>query len=334
MTKTRRDRRTPGTIRFLYQVSRPEFIPANSASLVIGFAWGLTLPIDLLWGFVVPLVLAYAVITFVAAYAAQINSLSDYDLDLKDDTKKSLVKAMSQLKRNTLKTFMVLELAVSFFLLLILVWIQAKPFLLLFWGAGVFLAHAYSAPPIRLKSRGVLAVITLLLVLSVLPVTFIAYVFASSLSYTFFLFLFVQALTVYGVIVPAEIRDYFGDKKNGVVTFTVQLGLTKATLLGIALLGMGGILAGSGLALTFVNGRWPWLMGFLIAMAVVYLYILRKYWRFYVLSRGHAASVAIEEEGRLEKEIVTLAAENPKWITLVTQAIVLMYIILLISKIF
>jgi hypothetical protein len=53
------------------------------------------------------------------------------------------------------------------------------------------------------------------LVLSVLPVTFIAYVFTTTLSYAFFLFLFGQALTVYGVIVPAEIRDYFGDKKNG-----------------------------------------------------------------------------------------------------------------------
>ena len=111
--------RLPSTAKLLYIVSRPEFIPANSASLVIGLAWGLTLPLDLLWGLVVPLVLAYAIITFVAAYAAQIISLSDYDLDARDDTKKGLVQAMSQLKRNTLKTFMALELAVSFILLLL-----------------------------------------------------------------------------------------------------------------------------------------------------------------------------------------------------------------------
>jgi len=324
--------RLPSTAKLLHTVSRPEFIPANSASLVIGLAWGLTLPLDLLWGLIVPLVLGYAVITPVAAYAAQINSLSDYDLDVRDDTKKGLVQAMSQLKRNTLKTFMALELAVSFILLLILVWIQQKPFLLLFWAAGVFLAHSYSAPPIRLKSRGVLAVITLLLVLSVLPVTFIAYVFTTTLSYAFFLFLFGQALTVYGVIVPAEIRDYFGDRKNGVVTFTVQLGLTKASLLGITLLGTGGTLVGAGLALTLAYGKLPWLMGFLVAMAVVYLYILRKYRKLYVLSRKHAVSAA-EKEGELEDEIVKLAAENPRWITLITQVIVLMCIVLLISKI-
>jgi 4-hydroxybenzoate polyprenyltransferase len=323
----------PSTAKLLYTVSRPEFIPANSASLVIGLAWSLTLPADLLWGLFVPLVLAYAVITFVAAYAAQINSLSDYDLDVRDGTKKGLVQAMSQLKRSTLRTFMALELAVSLGLLLILVWIQAKPFLLLFWAVGVFLAHSYSAPPIRLKSRGVLAVITLLLVLSVLPVTFIAYVFTTTLSYAFFLFLFGQALTVYGVIVPAEIRDYFGDKKNSIVTFTVQLGLTKASLLGITLLGVGGILAGVGLAAVFAFGKLPWLMGFLIAMAIAYLHILRKYWRLYVLSRMHAAASAAEKEGELEEGIVKLAAENPRWITLITQVIVLMCIVLLISKI-
>jgi 4-hydroxybenzoate polyprenyltransferase len=323
----------PNTAKLLYTVSRPEFIPANSASLVIGLAWGLTLPLDLLWGLIVPLVLGYAVITLVAAYAAQINSLSDYDLDVRDDTKKGIIQAMSQLKRNTLRTFMALELAVSFILLLLLVWIQAKPFLLLFWAAGVFLAHSYSAPPIRLKSRGVLAVITLLLVLSVLPVTFIVYVFTNTLSYAFFLFLFGQALTVYGVIVPAEIRDYFGDKKNSIVTFTVQLGLTKASLLGITLLGVGGILAGAGLAVVLAYGELPWLMSFLIAMAIAYLYILRKYWRVYVLSRRHAAASAAEKEGELEDEIVKLAAENPRWITLITQVIVLMCIVLMISKI-
>jgi hypothetical protein len=51
-----------------------------------------------------------------------------------------------------------------------------------------------------------------------------------------------------------------------------------------------------------------------------------------VLSRKHAVSAA-EKEGELEDEIVELAAENPKWITLITQVIVLMCIVLLISKI-
>jgi hypothetical protein len=40
-----------------------------------------------------------------------------------------------------------------------------------------------------------------------------------------------------------------------------------------------------------------------------------------------------KSEDSTEQNIVRLAAENPKWITIVTQTIVLMSIILLIAKI-
>jgi 4-hydroxybenzoate polyprenyltransferase len=81
----------------LHTVSRPEFLPANSASLIIGLSWGLTLPVDVISGLIIPLALAFAAITLVAAFAAQINTLSDYELDLKDESKKELVQAMGQL---------------------------------------------------------------------------------------------------------------------------------------------------------------------------------------------------------------------------------------------
>ncbi len=46
----------PNNIKLLFKISRPEFLPANSASLFIGVAWGLTLPLDLLWGLAIPIV--------------------------------------------------------------------------------------------------------------------------------------------------------------------------------------------------------------------------------------------------------------------------------------
>ena len=53
---------------FWLKVSRPEFLPANSASLIIGLAWGLTLPLaDLFGGLAAPLILAFAVISLVGA---------------------------------------------------------------------------------------------------------------------------------------------------------------------------------------------------------------------------------------------------------------------------
>lgn len=85
----------PNILKQLLVVSRPEFLPANSASLIIGVAWGLTLSVDILWGIVIPLVLTFVVITLVGSFAAHINTLSDFELDQKDDTKKSLVAAMA-----------------------------------------------------------------------------------------------------------------------------------------------------------------------------------------------------------------------------------------------
>jgi 4-hydroxybenzoate polyprenyltransferase len=316
-------------MKLLQIISRPEFLPANSASLIIGLSWGLTLPVDVAWGLVIPLVLAFAVITLVAAFAAQINTLSDYELDVKDESKKELVQAMSQLKPKMVKIVMLAELAASLAVLLLLVLIQGKIALLLMWMAAVFFAYSYSAPPLRLKSRSWFAAITLVLVLSILPVSFVTYVFTTSLDYAFFLFLFGQALTVYGVIVPAEIRDYFGDQKMGVVTMTVRLGLIKASLLGIALLSIGGTLCGVGLFLRLAYSSLPVLSAFLAVMAVAYLYILGKYWRLYKLSKLLGAS---ETQTDTEQDIVGLAARNPKWITLITQTILLMCLILLLAK--
>lgn len=62
---------------------------------------------------------------------------------------------------------------------------------------------------------------------------------------------------MYGVIVPAEIRDYFRDKAMNVETMTVQLGLVKASLFSIALLSVGGTLCGTGFLLRLASGSYP-----------------------------------------------------------------------------
>ena len=139
------------TLKLLLAVSRPEFLPANSASLIIGLAWGLTLPVDVFWGLAVPMILAFVVISLVAAFAAHVNTMSDFELDKKDDTKNELVQAMSQLGKSKLKIVMLIEVSLSLVFLLVLGFIQAKPGLLFMWLAAVFLAFAYSGQSLRLK---------------------------------------------------------------------------------------------------------------------------------------------------------------------------------------
>jgi len=318
------------TVRLLATVSRPEFIPANSASLIVGVAWGINLPVvDLVWELLIPVALVYAVISLVAAVAAQINTMADYELDLKDSSKKELVKAMKSVGQSKVKALIVVELLLSLIVIVLLGQTQGKPALLLMWAAAVFLAYAYSSHPLRLKSRSWLAVLTLLIVLSILPVGFVYYTFTSELDFLFLIFLSGQALTVYGVIVPAEIRDYFNDKAMGIQTMTVQLGLVKASLFSIVLLSVGGFLAGTGFLLKLVYGSHQVLIVFLLVMAIVYGFVLRKYNRLYSLSKKHLTS---KDSTSVAQEIENLAAQNPHWITIITQSIVFMSVILLVSK--
>jgi len=317
------------TARLLVSVSRPEFLPANSASLIIGLSWGINLPVDLIWGLVIPVALVFVIITLVSAFAAQVNTMADYELDSKDSRKKELVRAMSRLGRGKLKSFMVIELLLSLAFILILFLIQGKPALLFMWMAAVFLAHAYSAPPLRLKSRSWLAVITLFIVLSILPISFMYHTFTSKLDSFFLLFLSGQALTVYGVIVPAEIRDYFGDKAIGIETMTVRLGLVKASLFSIVLLSVGGILCGTGFFLRLTYASHQLLVVSLIVMTVAYCFVLRKYKRLYFLSKEYTTS---ENQSSVAQKIERLSAHNPQWITLITQTIVFMSLVLLVGK--
>ncbi len=318
------------TARLLLTVSRPEFVPANSASLVIGFSWGIKLPVDVIWGLLIPVALVFAIISLVAAVAAQVNTMADYELDLTDSRKKELVKAMKSVGRSKVRLLIVIELLLSLTFIILLSQIQGKPVLLFMWAAAVFLAYAYSTSPIRLKSRSLLAVLTLIIVLSILPVSFVYHTFTFELDLLFLLFLSGQALTVYGVIVPAEVRDYFRDKTMDVQTMTVQLGLVKASLFSIVLLSVGGILAGTGFLLELVYGSQPVLIVSIFVIAIVYGFILRKYKRLYSLSKKHVTS---ENPSSVAQEIENLSAQNPQWITIITQTIVFMCLILLVSKI-
>ncbi len=317
------------TLKLLTVVSRPEFLPANSASIVIGVSWGITLPVDMIWGFAVPISLLFAIITLVAAFAAQVNTVSDYEIDLKDNRKKKLVEAMHELGENRLRPLMAAELVLSLALLAILLLLSGKLALMVMWVAAVFLAHAYSAPPLRLKSRSWFAVVTLLLVLSILPITFVFHAFASQLDPVFLLFLVGQAFTVYGVIIPAEIRDYFTDKAMGIETMTVRLGLVKASLSSITLLGAGGLLCGAGFLLKLASSPYPTLTILLAVMIATYAIILRKYVKLYLLSREYIHSKAQDSAAQ---NIEELSANNPQWITLITQTIVFMSLVLLASK--
>jgi 4-hydroxybenzoate polyprenyltransferase len=313
----------------IFTVSRPEFIPANLGSLFLGFSWAINPPVSFTWNLAILVLLCFLTISLISAFGAQLNTLGDYKLDLRDKRKKHLTDAMDRLGRRKVKAFVAAEFLLSLIPLYLMFQIEGKLTLVILWVAGTFLAFAYSTPPIRLKKRSWLEMIAIILVLSVIPMLFVFYTFAPSLSLLFLIFLSGQALTVYSVIIPTEIRDYFSDKPMGVTTMTVRLGLVRASGLSILMMSAGGLLCGASFFWVLFYGSYPVLSVFLISIVIADAYVLRQYKRLYSLSKKYAST----KKSSIADEITDLAAHNPKWITVVTQSLVLMSLVLLLYKI-
>jgi len=274
-------------------------------------------------------VLSFTIINLSSAIGAQANTISDYELDSRDDRKKELVQAFDSFGHTRLKQLLIVEFVATLALVVVFMLAKAKPALLLLWVVGISLGGLYSAPPLRIKSRSWLAPVTLILVLAVFPIFFAYFTFTSELNPLFLIALAGLASTVYGVIIPTETRDYFGDKAMGIETMTVHLGLVKASLLGIILLSLGGTLIATAFFVTFAYGQYPVLSLSVLAIAVADLIVLRKLKKLYSLSKKYENS---NGQNSIEKEITSFSANNPKWIMLVTQTYSLISIIVLASK--
>ncbi|MFX1301265.1 MAG: UbiA family prenyltransferase [Promethearchaeota archaeon] len=303
-------------------------MPANLTQLAIGVAWGINPVFGLSWGLGVLMLFSFLVITMVAAWGAQVNTLYDYEEDSRDKRKAELVQAKEYLGTRKLKGFMVLEFVLSLVFLLLLIYFQGNPILFVIWVVGSFITYSYSAPPIRLKSRSWLQVVGIFLVLSILPLVFVYYTFTTMFDPLFLIFIIGHTLTIYSIIIPAEIRDYYGDKALHVETMTVRIGLIKASLASIVMLSVGGILTGTTYFLRLIELH-PILTISLIVKVIIYIMILRHYKRLYSLSRDYESSGQSEI---IAHDIVSLSAHNPKWITMVTQASVLVAIVFLVGK--
>lgn len=316
------------TVKSIGTVSRAEFLLPNLGSLIMGLAWGVT-PSIRFTDLVVLVALSFTIINLSSAIGAQVNTVSDYELDKKDERKRHLVQAMDSLRRSKLKILLIAEFLLTLALVYVFMLVQGKPILLLMWLFGIFLGWAYSAPPLRLKSRSWLAPVTLILVLAVFPVLFAYYTFSFEITPLFMLSLTGLALTVYGVIIPTEVRDYFGDKAMSIETMTVRLGLAKASFLGIVLLAMGATFTGIAFFLEFASGQHLLLSVLLLVIPVVVFVVLREFKKLHALSKEYEHS---EQQNSIADEIVRLSANNPRWIMLVTQTYSFMSIVLLLSK--
>jgi len=316
------------SIRQLAIVSRAEFLLPNLGSLIMGVAWGVTPPFNIT-ELVILIGLSFTIINLSSAIGAQVNTLSDYGLDSKDIRKKPLVQALDRFGYNRLKNVLIVEFVVTLTLVVVFMLVKANPTLLLMWVVGISLGSLYSAPPLRIKARSWLAPVTLILVLAIFPILFAYLTFTSELNPVFLLALAGLASTVYAVIIPTEIRDYFGDKAMGIETMTVRLGLVKASLLSMVLLSLGGLLIGLAFFLTFTYGQYFQLSSLVLAIVIIDLLVLHKLNKLYILAQEYENS---SDQQLIAQKIIDLSANNPKWIILVTQIYSFISIVMLVSK--
>jgi 4-hydroxybenzoate polyprenyltransferase len=316
------------TIRYLAIVSRAEFLLPNLGSLIMGLAWGAT-PSTSIGDLAVLIILSFTIINLSSAIGAQANTLSDQELDSRDERKKHLVEATNSFGADHLKKALIIEFTLTLILASLFTYIQQKPLLLLLWIAGISLGCGYSLKPTRLKSRNWLAPISLMLVLAIFPVLFAYYTFANELNPFFLISLAGLALTVYGVIIPTETRDYFGDKAMGIKTLTVTLGLVKASILAITLLTTGATLTAIAFLLQFTYSQHSIMNIVLVAIPVAAFFALKQFAKLYSLSKEYDES---NNSGIIREKIVNLSAHNPQWIMVITQTYSAISIILLLSK--
>jgi len=296
----------------------------------MGLAWGAK-PSTSISDLVIMIILSFSIINLSSAIGAQANTLSDRELDSKDERKKKLVEAMNSFGENRLKIVLIIEFILTLTLVSVFMYIQQKSVLLLLWVVGISLGCAYSLLPTRLKSRNWLAPISLILVLAFFPVLFAYYSFTNDLNPLFLISLTGLGLTVYSVIIPTEIRDYFGDKSMGIETFTVHLGLVKASILAIALLTTGAALTAIAFFLQFTRDQHLFLSILLIAVPIAVSVVLKQFRRLYFLSKEYNVS---NSDSSIMEEIVNISAHNPQWIMIITQTYSVISIVLLLSKYF
>ncbi len=318
------------SLRLLATISRSEFLLPNLGSLIMGLAWGASPPLGLING-VILVVLSFSIINLSSAIGAQVNTLSDYELDLKDERKKELVGALDSFGHRKVKSVLIFEFCFALILVSIFMFMQQKLILLPLWIVGISLGVVYSFPPLRLKSRSWVAPVSLILVLAIFPVLFAFYTFTFEINTFFLLSLGGLALTIYGVIIPTEIRDYFGDKAMNIITMTVRLGLSRAALLGMILLSLGAILTGTALSLEWYFSQQLWFSIFILAIPIAVVFVLTKFKKLYFLSKEYETSND-RNRSLLEQKIVNLSSDNSKWIMLVTQTYSLLSVMLLVSK--
>jgi 4-hydroxybenzoate polyprenyltransferase len=182
----------------------------------------------------VDFVLGYAVVASSGVIATMVNRLADREADIA--FKPGQAKALQVLGvRNILFQVVVCCVLVAVFGIILIIRTQCPLLLVTLGVLGAFLGVQYSLPPLHLKSRGVLEIVTVGIALFVIPplVMMIAVLHRLDPMGTTAVVGF--AMVACCLVLVKTAADFPEDRKFGVKTTAVYLGLVRTMYLAIAL---------------------------------------------------------------------------------------------------
>ncbi len=208
------------SLRDFLTVSRAKIQMVSLASALLGPSMAASTIYDLIDADVLLFIaLFYIIVTF----SCNINCY--YDMDVDRLYKKELYFATKRLGKR-LKYVMLAEvalgIAVSGALMFRGKWLAGSLGLL-----GLFLAYAYSSPPIRVKSRGALSPVPVMVGVYILPIIAGYSVLSMSFTPLFWLFLAGYFFLNLGINLVNAAEDIDVDSKMDIETLAVKLGAEK-----------------------------------------------------------------------------------------------------------
>ena len=175
--------------------------------------------------------LIYIVLFFVSlTFSCNLNCL--YDLSVDEKYKTYMSNALKSLGRRNVKIILLVELFIIFSLIGCLI-LGNYLITSLFSILGLFFGIIYSMKPLRLKKRGILSPIPVLIGLYTLPLLGGWYLFNDSLSPTFLFFVILYALMNEGFTLVNTCEDYSEDKKERIITWAHVFGLKKTLIMAL-----------------------------------------------------------------------------------------------------
>jgi len=207
------------------KISRANIQIASLPTAVLGILLGITSLEMLLSQYV----LAYIVLFFtILTFSCNLNCLCDLKVDGKYKT--YLSNAVKSMGIKNVKIILVLELLLISFLIAYL--FQGGYFITALLSIlGLFFGISYSMEPLRIKKRGILSPIPVLVGLYTLPILAGWFLFNYSLPIHFLIFVVGYALMNEGFTLVNTCEDYSEDREAGIKTWAHVFGLKKTLLL-------------------------------------------------------------------------------------------------------